>query len=246
MIAIDINCDLGEGQPNDEGLMKYISSANIACGGHTGDINSVRKTIELAVKNNVAVGAHPSYPDKENFGRKSMKLSANDLYASIHSQLSMIAEVCREYQISLHHLKPHGALYNDSAVNTDIAKVIVDVILDFGPDIILYGLAESCLIYEANRLGIKTAAEAFADRAYLHNKTLAPRHMHGALITDKNTAAAQAFNLAVGNEILSLDGMPLRIPVDTICIHGDNSSALEIAKAIYSRFSENNIAIKPI
>ena len=175
MLSIDLNCDLGEGCANDNEIMPLISSANIACGYHAGDEHTIEQTIKSALKNNVAVGAHPSFFDKENFGRKEFLLSEDEYYKLIIEQLSIIQKIAKKCGTKLHHVKPHGALYNVSAKNKSIANIIAKAVNDFDKNLILYGLSGSYSISEAEKYKLKTASEVFADRTYQSDGSLTPR-----------------------------------------------------------------------
>jgi len=244
--AIDINCDMGEGIGNDEMIMPFISSANIACGYHAGDESIIKQTIELAQKNNVVVGAHPSFFDKENFGRTEMNLAADKIYDLIILQLRLIEKIAKHQQIKLHHVKPHGALYNMSAKDPIIANAIANAVKDFDDDLILFGLSGSCSIKEAERLNLKTASEVFADRTYQDDGSLTPRSQANALIEDTDKCVMQALQMIKEKTVTSVNGNEISVIADTICIHGDGKNAVEFAKAIYQGLKQNNIDIKAI
>jgi hypothetical protein len=165
-MPVDINCDMGEGMGNDEQIMPFITSANIACGYHAGDISTMQKTIELCLKHDVAIGAHPSFFDRQNFGRTAIQLSAEEIYELIIQQLLILTEVANAFNTKVHHVKPHGALYNQSAKESSIATIIAKAVKDFDNQLILYGLSGSESIKQAQATGIKTASEVFADRSY--------------------------------------------------------------------------------
>jgi UPF0271 protein len=251
--AIDINCDMGEGIGNpalpagrDEMIMPFISSANIACGYHAGNETMIRQTIELAQKNNVAVGAHPSFFDKENFGRTEVNLAADEIYDIIILQLRLIKKVARQQHVKLHHVKPHGALYNMSAKDPVMANAIANAVKDFDEDLILFGLSGSHSIKEAGLLNLKTASEVFADRTYQDDGTLTPRSQANALIEDVDRSVQQALQMIKEGTVTSVNGNKILITADTICIHGDGKNAIEFAKAIYQDLKQNNIDIKAI
>lgn len=234
---IDINCDMGEGYPHDEALMPYISSANIACGLHAGSESIMNTTINLCIRNNVVIGAHPGYADKENFGRQYHNLSANELYTLISMQVQTLHTYCAKNNAYLHHVKPHGALYNAAAKSKEMSAVIAKAIKDFDTNLILYGLSNSFLITEAEAVGLTTAAEVFADRRYTSDGNLVARSEPNAVITDEEEALNQA--------ILFVQQKTIK-RADTICIHGDNAHALSFAKKIHQTFKANNIEIKTI
>ena len=253
MQAIDINCDMGEGIGNpgspagrDELIMPFISSVNIACGYHAGNETIIRQTIELAQKNNVAIGAHPSFFDKENFGRTEMNISADKIYDIIILQLRLIEKVAKDRQAKLHHVKPHGALYNMSAKDPVIANAIANAVKDFDEDLILFGLSGSRSIEEARRLNLRTASEVFADRTYQDDGSLTPRSQTNALIEESATSVMQALQMIKEGTVTSVNGNKISITADTICIHGDGKNAVEFAKAIYQSLKQNKIDIKAI
>ena len=244
MKTIDINCDLGEGIGNDELIMPYISSANIACGYHAGDENTMIQTVELCKKYNVAVGAHPSYPDRENFGRTDMLLHPGEIYEMIVKQINVLEKIADERDVPVHHVKPHGALYNMTARDKMLAPFVALAILDTDSKYILYGLSGSYLIKEGKNLGVKTASEVFADRTYKDDGMLSPRNKPGALIEDVDKAVAQVIQMIKEGTVTSVTGKKVPIVAETICIHGDGQHAVELAKGIYQALKQNNIAIK--
>jgi len=242
---IDLNCDLGEGYPNDAELMKYVSSANVACGGHFGDADSMKRTVQLAIANNVAIGAHPSYPDPENFGRKSMNIDATALSASIIEQIDRLRTIARTCGSDVRHVKPHGALYNDSAENRELAALIARTIADYDDSLIFIGLANSISIEEAANVGLATCGEAFADRTYQANGKLTPRSEPNALVFDSGEALAFLLHLIGYNKLITATGESISVEADTICIHGDGPKAVEFASTIHRGLTENGIEIKP-
>lgn len=253
MPTIDINCDMGEciGNPaspagNDGLIMPFISSANIACGYHAGNETIIRQTIELAQKNNVAIGAHPSFFDKENFGRTEMNMSADKIYDICILQLRIIQKIAKDRQAKLHHVKPHGALYNMSAKDPAIAKAIANAVKDFDEDLILFGLSGSCSIEEAKRVNLKTASETFADRTYQDDGSLTPRSQPEALIEDSAKSVMQVLQMIEEGKVTSVNGNSISIKADTICIHGDGKNAVEVARAIYQNLKQRKIDIKAI
>lgn len=227
-----INCDMGEGIGSDELLMPYIHAANIACGYHAGDIQTMNDTIELCVKHGVKIGAHPSFLDRENFGRTDMKIEEDMLYDLVTQQLLIISEVANEFEQVLNHVKPHGALYNQSAKDPVIAKTIARAVKDFNGQLVLFGLSGSHSIDEAEKLGLKTANEAFADRTYQEDGFLTPRSQGGALIEDEAKAVRQVVELINDGLVTTVSGKKIKMKAETICIHGDGKHAVEFAKAI--------------
>lgn len=227
-----LNCDMGEGAGNDEQLMPYISAANIACGWHAGDEYTMQQTISLCLKHNVAIGAHPSFADKENFGRKEMELPAHELYELITQQLVVINEFATAAGGKLQHIKPHGALYNLSAKDPLTANVIARAVRDFDSALILFGLSGSCSLAEANKIGLQTAAEVFADRTYQDDGSLTPRSATGAMIEEADKAVQQVLQMIQKGTVTAVSGKVISIKAETICIHGDGKQAVEFAKAI--------------
>lgn len=232
MLRVDLNCDLGEGAGRDADLMPYITSANIACGAHAGDDRSIRETLALAAQHGVAAGAHPGYPDREGFGRRSMDMTPGEVYDVVATQVAVLCDAAREVGVSVTHVKPHGALYNDAAVDHHVARAVVRAVNDASPGLLLYGLAASRIITEAEIIGVRAIPEAFADRAYQRDGTLAPREVEGASITDPESAAARVVRLVTERLVRGVDGADIRVHAETVCIHGDGRSAVEIAKRV--------------
>src|SRR5688572_8397522 len=179
---IDVNCDMGEGMPHDAAIMPFISSANIACGYHAGDRHTMRNTVELCLKHHVAIGAHPGFGDKKNFGRTPVELTSKALYNLIFQQLDDMDKICKGLNANLHHVKPHGALYNMAAKDPEMSSTIAIAVFDFNPRLIYYGLSGSYMISEAKKIGLQTAHEVFADRTYQPNGSLTSRTSEDALI----------------------------------------------------------------
>jgi UPF0271 protein len=237
-MRVDINCDMGEGIGNDALLMPFIDSANIACGYHAGDIETMLQTIELCRQHNVSAGAHPSFLDKENFGRQEMELPPHDLYELIIQQLIIINDLTEQAGIQLVHVKPHGALYNISARDPLVANVIARAVKDFNKELLLFGLSGSQSILEANKIGLKTKSEVFADRTYQGDGSLTPRTEPDALIHSVETAVAQVKQMINDGTVTSTRGNKVPILAETICIHGDGQHAVEFAKAIHHALKE--------
>lgn len=228
-MTIDLNCDMGEGMPSDAAIMPYISSANIACGYHAGDEAIMRKTIDLCLKYNVAIGAHPGFNDKPNFGRVPVQLTSDELYQLVWKQLEIMDTICKEKQAKLHHVKPHGALYNMAAKDNAMSHTIAQAVKDFNADLIYYGLSGSAMISEARALGLKTLNEVFADRTYQNDGTLTPRSQVKALIEKSEDAINQVLQMLTENSVKTISGEVIPIWADTICIHGDGKHAGEFA-----------------
>jgi len=229
---------MGEGIGNEAQLMPYINTANIACGYHAGDAATMQYVIELCLQYNVNIGAHPSFPDKENFGRTPMQLPSPDVYSMVTEQLKIINTVVKKYNAKLHHVKPHGALYNMAAKDAALAKTIAQAVKDFDASLIYYGLSGSIMIIEAEKLGLKTANEVFADRTYQANGELTARNQSNALLHDKDAVVKQVLKFINQNKVTATTGEDIFILTDTVCIHGDGTHAVEFAKAIHQVINE--------
>jgi UPF0271 protein len=243
---IDLNADIGEGLFTDAALMPFISSANIACGYHAGDADTMRRTIEMCLKNNVSIGAHPSFDDKENFGRTEIELPLIEIKYLIFNQLKSLMELCSELGATLHHVKPHGALYNMSARNPLIASAIAEAVYDVDPSLILFGLSGSHSIAEGVIAGLQTAAEVFADRTYQLDGSLTPRSLPNALINSDEAAIAQAVMLAEQHQVIATNGAIIPLMAETICLHGDGPHAVSFARNINQTFIKRGIGIQAI
>jgi UPF0271 protein len=228
-----INCDMGEGLDNDEALMPYIDAANIACGYHAGNIETIKKTIALAQKNKVQIGAHISYADKENFGRKEMQLPKEVVYDIVAEQLLLFSNIAKQMGQAVAHVKPHGALYNQAAKDMEIATTIATAVFDQIPNAVYYGLSGSIMLEAAKKLGLTTAHEVFADRAYLKDGSLASRNIEGAVFTKEDSVEAQVSLILQEKKINTIDGVVIDVAADTICIHADTPNAYAFAKTIY-------------
>ena len=246
MFSIDLNCDMGEGIGYDEAIMPYISSANIACGYHAGNEKIIRQTIGLAKKHKVSIGAHPSFFDKENFGRLEINLPVEEVYKLMTQQLTLFSDIATALNVNIHHVKPHGALYNMAAKNTGLAKIIAKAVKDFDADLILSGLSGSYSISEAKTIGLKTASEVFADRTYQDDGSLTPRSQPYALIEDADKAVQQSLQMIKERTVTTVSGKTIPIIAETICIHGDGKYAIEIAKKINDSLKKEGIKIKAV
>lgn len=234
---IDLNSDMGEGfgvweMGNDLALLDYIDSTNIACGWHAGDPERMKKLVAAALQKQVLIGAHPSLPDLVGFGRREMAITPNDAYNFVLYQSGALQAFIRAQGGKLHHVKPHGAFYNQAAKDLNLARAIAQAVKDLGDDVILYGLASSCFVKAANEVGISIWQEVFADRRYTSEGYLVPRTQAEALIEDEEEAAAQALRMAQKGEVIALDGSIVKVQADTLCIHGDSPTALDFAKKI--------------
>ena len=230
---IELNADIGEGC-DDASLMPYLNRVSIACGGHTGDAVSMRGALRLAAEYGVAVGAHPSYPDRAQFGRRELAASADKIAAWVTHQTEDLAEQAARLGLRLAHVKPHGALYNVAARDVGVARAIAQAVAAFDPALLLVGLAGSQLIAAGQAAGLAVLNEAFADRRYQGSGQLVSRETIGALIVDPQLAAAQAAALAHGEVIGTLNGGSIRVQADTICLHSDTPGALNIARAVHA------------
>lgn len=239
--STDLNADLGEGQPNDERLLRIVTSCSIACGGHAGDSNSMSEAVRLAAEHGVTVGAHPSYPDREGFGRRSEFTSGTNLFESLQAQLTTLSAVCETLCVPLKTLKPHGALYNDARENVQLAEQLVELADLHG--LTLIGPPVSETERAARRRGVPYLREGFVDRVYLSDGSLSPRENADAVFDSASAAAEQAVRLARGLSIPTADNRTLQLAVDTLCIHGDTPNAVETAEAVKALLLEAGIAI---
>jgi UPF0271 protein len=230
---IELNADVGEGC-DDASLMPYLNRVSIACGGHTGDAASIRAALRLAAEQGVAVGAHPSYPDRAQFGRRELAASSDEIVAWVTQQTEYLAEQAARLGMRLAHVKPHGALYNVAARDAVTARAIALAVAALDPALILVGLSGSSLIAAGQAVGLAVLNEAFADRRYQSSGQLVSRETIGALIVDPLVAAAQAAALARGQPISSLSGDRIVVQADTICLHSDTPDALNIARAVHA------------
>ncbi|WP_260607632.1 5-oxoprolinase subunit PxpA [Chitinophaga polysaccharea] len=244
MHCIDLNCDMGEGLDNDAAIMPFISSANIACGYHAGSHDTMLHTATLALENNVAIGAHPGFADKENFGRTEQQLSDQALYELITTQLYAMQLVCKSLGAIMRHVKPHGALYNMAARSPVMARVIVKAVKDTDPQLCFFGLSSSWLITAAKEAGLKTASEVFADRTYQDDGSLTPRSHPGALIEKEELAIAQVLQMVTGQKVTTVNGHTIPITAETICIHGDGAHAAAFARTINAALRDHQLTIQ--
>jgi UPF0271 protein len=243
-LYIDINCDLGEGLGNEKELMPLISSCNIACGGHAGDKQTMRTVARLAIKNGVKVGAHPSYPDRKNFGRISLTMPDNELIQGIRSQLADFMSILEEEHIALHHIKAHGALYNDIAKDQHLAKIFLKAIEKRKDEIFLYVPFGSVIEKEARKQHFEIKREAFGDRSYNEDLSLVDRKHSNALIEIPEKVCEQILGIARKGMVQAINGEKIVIKADTFCIHGDTPSALKILRYLSDELSKQHIAIK--
>ena len=231
MQRIDLNCDLGEGGAHDAVIMPLISSANIACGGHAGDDATMRATIRLALMHGVAIGAHPGYEDREHMGRRPMDLSPSTIGDVVSRQLKRFAQIADELGAPIHHVKTHGALYNQADADPLIANAIANAIRDLLPQIMVYAPPNGFMMAAVKSAGLRFRAEGFIDRRYRADGSLVPRGQPGAVIDDPTVASAQALEMLLERKVTSMSGSVFPIEIGTLCVHGDSDSALEILRA---------------
>ena len=233
---ININCDLGEGLNNEHVIMPLINSCNIACGGHAGDSQTMIECVEISIKNDVEIGAHPSYPDKENFGRKKIDISRSELYFSLIDQIERLNSIAVSYGKKLHHIKAHGALYNQMFSDKDLSDFYLDTIKGFQEDCYIYIPYNSEIEKSALEKGFKIMYEAFGDRAYNDNLSLVSRDIKGALINNPKLVIDQISNIIDSEKVKSINGKQKSIKADTICIHSDTDNSIEILKEVNKVF----------
>ena len=250
-MKIDLNCDLGESFGNykigmDEEVIKYISSANIACGFHASDPLVMERTVALAKVNGVKVGAHPGFPDLAGFGRRSMNVSPKELKTMVIYQIGALNAFCKASGIKMNHVKPHGAMYNMVAKDERLALAIAEAVAQVDESLVLIGLSGSTLLTAAKEVGIKCASEVFADRAYEDDGSLVARTKIGAVITNEEEASDRAVQMIKFGKVKSITGKEIPITADTICIHGDTPQALHLARIMRAKFAREMIEIEAL
>jgi len=251
LFTIDLNSDLGEsyGQyvvGNDEEVLKYVTSVNIACGFHAGDPQVMEKTVEKAFKNNVAVGAHPGFPDLRGFGRRPMIISPEEAKSYVIYQISALNGFIKALGGKMQHVKPHGAFYNMAATDITLARAIAEGVYAVDSDLILMGLAGGELVKAGKEIGLKTASEVFADRTYTNEGTLVSRAEKGAVIHEKEQAASQILNIIQNGKVKAIDGSLIEMEADSICVHGDNQEAVELVKHLRTSLLNSNVDIQSL
>lgn len=253
MRSIDLNCDMGERThlypysiDKDLALLEYVSSISLACGFHAGDAHTMHLLVEAAVDIEMAIGAHPSFEDRNNFGRTDHRLSPEKIYDIVLYQLGALYAFLKAYHTKMHHVKPHGALYNMAAKEKPVADAISNAVFDFDKNLILYGLSGSELVRSAKARGLKTASEVFADRTYQQDGSLTPRTAAKALIEVESDACRQVLQMIQTGSVTTNDGADVPVKAETVCIHGDGAQALLFAQAIYNTLSLNGITITPL
>ena len=244
MATIDLNADIGEGAPYDEELLRIVSSANIACGGHAGDADTMARTVQMAIGNGVAVGAHPGYPDPDGFGRESGFLHGDALYESLTRQVTRLADIAAQQGARVTHVKPHGALYNDAVHDAELADLIARVVAEAPGSPAFMGMAGTELEAAATRHGLVFIAEAFIDRAYEPDGTLVSRKEPGAVHEDLSVATTQAARLVVDGRVTARNGEEVTVRADTLCIHGDTEGAAEKARAVRDVLESHGVEIR--
>jgi len=245
-MRIDLNADVGEGVGQDPALMPHITSANVACGVHAGSPAVMRETVLLAREHGVAVGAHPSFPDREGFGRRDLRLPPLQIEDIVVSQIEALAAIAAAEDVRLQHVKPHGALFNVAVRDRSVADAIARAIALVDPALILFGLPASELIAAGKAAGLRTACEAFADRAYRPDGTLVPRTQPGALIDDASQVLTRVAAIALERAVIAIDGTRVPITLDTICVHGDTPGAAGLAARIRATLAASGIDVKSI
>ncbi|HSI66129.1 MAG TPA: 5-oxoprolinase subunit PxpA [Planococcus sp. (in: firmicutes)] len=248
IFRVDLNCDMGESLGsnkvgNDEEILDFVTSANIACGFHAGDPATMRKTVKLALEKNVGIGAHPGLQDLSGFGRRNMAITPQEAYELTVYQIGALAGFVKAEGGKLQHVKAHGALYNMAASSPLLSEAIAEAVYRIDPELVLFGLSDSELIKACKRIGLRSASEVFSDRTYQRNRSLTPRTEKNALITDSEIAINQVIRMVKENKVTTVDGSDTIIKAETICIHGDGTNALEFAVNISTSLREAGIEI---
>lgn len=243
-VFIDINCDVGEGLGNETELLPLISSCNIACGGHAGDYKTMSHVVELAQEHGVLVGAHPSYPDKENFGREIIEIDSHELIHSIQNQIKDLTEILERFHVSLNHIKPHGALYNELAKNVTLSNLFLESIETYKQSTFVYVPPNSVIEKRARELGFGIKYEAFADRNYNENLSLVSRKERNAVLTEPSDVLQHLVTMVKDDKVLTIGGKEKHIKADTYCLHGDTPNALQILTYLSQELPKQNIFIK--
>jgi 5-oxoprolinase (ATP-hydrolysing) subunit A len=244
-MRIDLNADVGESIGDDEGVIPSVSSANVACGFHAGNLTIMRTTVQLSARHGVAVGAHPSFRDLEGFGRREMLVDAAELENLVMSQVRALAAIASDEGVRLSHVKPHGALYNMAARDAGMADAVARAVRAVDPSLILFGLSGSELMAAGERAGLRVASEVFADRGYRPDGSLAPRGTPGAVISDVAEVARRAVGMATEQGVTAVDGTSVSVRADTICIHGDTPGAAALARAVRQALAAAGIEVRP-
>ena len=250
-MQVDLNCDLGEAFGNysfggDKDILPLITSANIACGFHAGDANVMNETIQLAKKHNIGIGAHPGLPDLQGFGRRKLDMSPEEIYNIVVYQLGALNGFCQIHDVKMNHVKQHGELYQMGAKDKTIASAIAQAVYDFDKTLVFVGLANTLLISEAEKIGLKTASEVFADRRYEDDGQLVSRKEPDAVISDSEEALNQVIKMVTENKVVSKNNKEITLQADTICVHGDGAHALEFVTKIREKLTKEGIDIQSL
>lgn len=246
MLRIDLNCDLGEGAGYDAELLPLVTSANLACGGHAGDETTMRQAVALAQAHGVAIGAHPGFPDRENFGRRELVLAPPEIFALVLSQVRALQHVAHELGAVVRHVKPHGALYNLAARDAAVARAIAEAVRAAGPGLVLFGLAGSVSLAAGRACGLRVAAEAFADRTYQTDGSLTPRSRPDALLSDETAVVEQVLRIVREGAVRAVDGNEVRLAAETICLHGDGVHALALARRLHAGLRAADVELRAV
>jgi 5-oxoprolinase (ATP-hydrolysing) subunit A len=245
--TIDLNADLGEhngdGAGADAAMLDVVSSANIACGAHAGSLDVMTVTAKAARDRGVAIGAHPSYPDREGFGRRELGLSVDEIVASVREQIIALSQCCTSVDTRVSYVKPHGALYNRACRDAGLAQALARCVLDFDSGLTMLALGGSSLESESRNAGLKVAREAFVDRGYTRDGMLVPRDVNGAVIADVAVAAERAGNIAAHHKVETVDGNQIVVRADSLCVHGDSPNAIGIVKAARNKLEAMGFTI---
>jgi len=242
---MDLNADLGEGM-DDGPILPFLTSANVACGLHAGGPATMDRTVAQALARGVRIGAHPGYPDRENFGRTAMDLPLEEVRALVHYQLGALDAFVRARGCRLSHVKAHGALYNRAAKDSPLARAIAEAVRAYRGDLVLVGLAGSAQLSEARAIGLRAVGEGFADRRYLPDGSLMPRSEPGSVLREAAEAAEQALRIAKDGFVVAADGSRVRVDAETLCLHGDTAGAVEMARAVRERLESAGVGIAPL
>ena len=250
-MRVDLNCDLGESfggykLDNDRLVMPYITSANIACGVHSGDTFTMRETVRLAIRFDVSVGAHPSFPDPSGFGRQKMDVTLSEVEDLVLHQVSNLVKIASTEGAKVHHVKPHGALYNMAARDIEIADAIARTMKAIDPDLVLFGLSGSCLLDAGRERGLRVASEVFADRAYHANGDLVSRTIPGAVIDDSKIVVERVLEMIRKGTVIALNGEHVALCADTICIHSDTPGVTLLAKILRAKLERAGVSVLSI
>jgi 5-oxoprolinase (ATP-hydrolysing) subunit A len=244
-MRIDLNADVGEGTGHDAELIPLVTSVNIACGAHAGDPAGMAQAVELARRHSAAIGAHPGYPDREGFGRRELAMAPDELTASLLAQLEALVAVVAAAGLTMGHVKPHGALYNQAARDRALAAIVAQAVRQSDPSLTLVGLAGSALLEAGREAGLAVASEAFADRAYEADGSLRSRTLAGAMMQTPEAAAEQALSIVRSSKVTSYDGQTVRVAADTLCIHGDTPGAAEYARHVRRALELAGVTVAP-